>query len=188
MPADALPPDSTTAPREDEQFPGLQPPEPPFEVVLVSPEIPPNTGNVARLCACTGSRLHLVAPLGFSLSDKDLRRAGLDYWSHVHVRTWGSFEELETALDLQGAGRDRLHLFTGRGRVTHVEARLRPGALLVFGRESRGLPEALLERYEDRTVRLPMVPGRRSLNLAGSVAVAVYEGLRQVDAFGSSVS
>jgi len=186
MPAPSPPPDlaggaSALSPPEDR--PDLRPPDPPFEVVLVSPEIPPNTGNVARLCACTGSRLHLVAPLGFSLTDKDLRRAGLDYWSHVHVRTWGSFEELETALDLPGEGRCRLHLFTARGRVTHVASKLRAGDLLVFGRESRGLPEALLEKYAERTVRLPMLQGRRSLNLAGSVGVAVYEGLRQVGAF-----
>lgn len=161
----------------------LVPPTPPLEVVLVAPEIPPNTGNVARLCACTGSRLHLVAPIGFSLADKDLRRAGLDYWAHVHARTWRSFEELEETLDLAGAGRARLHLFAARGARTHVEAGFRPGALLVFGRESRGLPPALLERYADRTVSLPMLPDRRSLNLAAAAAVAVYEALRQVDAF-----
>jgi tRNA (cytidine/uridine-2'-O-)-methyltransferase len=163
----------------------LQPPDPPFEVVLVAPEIPPNTGNVARLCACTGARLHLVAPLGFSLTDKDLRRAGLDYWEHVYARTWASFEEFESAFDLAGAGRDRLHLFAGRGGRTHVEANFQPGALLVFGRESRGLPVELLERYADRTVRLPMLPGRRSLNLSSSASIAVYEALRQVGAFHS---
>lgn len=166
-------------------IPALVPPVPPLEVVLVAPEIPPNTGNVARLCACTGSRLHLVAPLGFSLTDKDLRRAGLDYWSHVHVRTWGSFEELEAARDLGGAGRGAVHLFSSAGVRTHVEARFRPGDLLVFGRESRGLPPELLERYSDRTVRLPMLDGRRSLNLASSAAIGVYEALRQIDAFSS---
>jgi tRNA (cytidine/uridine-2'-O-)-methyltransferase len=158
-------------------------PVPPLEVVLVAPEIPPNTGNVARLCACTGSRLHLVAPLGFSLTDKDLRRAGLDYWSHVHVRTWGSFEELEAARDLLGAGRESVHLFSSGGVRTHVEARFRPGDLLVFGRESRGLPPEVLARYQDRTVRLPMIEGRRSLNLASSAAIGVYEALRQIGAF-----
>jgi len=155
----------------------------PLEVVLVAPEIPPNTGNVARLCACTGSMLHLVAPIGFSLADKDLRRAGLDYWDSVHVQTWESFEELEAAYDLAGAGRERLFLFAARGKSTHVQAAYPPGALLVFGRESRGLPEEILSRYEDRTVRLPMIPGRRSLNLSSSAAVAVYEALRQLGAF-----
>lgn len=155
---------------------------PPFEVVLVAPEIPPNTGNVARLCACTGARLHLVCPLGFSLTDKDLRRAGLDYWDRVHARTWESWEELEAAYDLTGAGRQRLHLFTARAAHTHTSAGFRPGDLLVFGRESRGLPEPLLERYADRTVALPMLPGSRSLNLSTSAGIAVYEALRQVGA------
>jgi tRNA (cytidine/uridine-2'-O-)-methyltransferase len=163
----------------------LAPPVP-LEVVLVAPEIPPNTGNVARLCACTGSRLHLVAPLGFSLGDRDLRRAGLDYWEHVHARTWASFEEFEEAHELAGAGRRRLHLFGARGPRSHVEAGFAPGDLLVFGRESRGLPPELLARYPDRVVSLPMLPGRRSLNLATAAAVAVYEALRQVGAFPSS--
>jgi tRNA (cytidine/uridine-2'-O-)-methyltransferase len=154
-------------------------PEPPLEVVLVSPEIPPNTGNVARLCACTGSRLHLVAPLGFSLTDKDLRRAGLDYWSQVHAQTWSSFEELEAQRDL----RSTAHFFSSQGHRTHLDAQYRPGDLLVFGRESRGLPPDVLERYSDRTVRLPMMPGQRSLNLASSAAIGVYEALRQVGAF-----
>lgn len=157
----------------------LLPPTPPFEVVLVEPEIPPNTGNVARLCACTGSRLHLVAPLGFSLGDKDLRRAGLDYWEDVHVRTWGSFEEFEEAFDLQGAGRERLHLFTAQAAARHVDAGFRAGGLLVFGRESRGLPTRVLDRYPDRTVAMPMLAGRRSLNLSATVAVGVYEAIRQ---------
>lgn len=157
----------------------LEPVTPPFELVLVEPEIPPNTGNVARLCACTGARLHLVCPLGFSLTDKDLRRAGLDYWDRVHARTWESLDEFETAYDLAGKGRERVHLFTANAARTHWEARFRPGDVLVFGRESRGLPEPLLERYADRTVALPMIPGSRSLNLASSAAVALYEALRQ---------
>jgi tRNA (cytidine/uridine-2'-O-)-methyltransferase len=155
----------------------------PLEVVLVAPEIPPNTGNVARLCACTGSRLHLVAPLGFSLTDKDLRRAGLDYWDQVHVRTWASLEDFEAGFDLAGAGRGRVHLFSGRAAKTHVAAGFRAGDVLVFGRESRGLPDDFLARYADRTVALPMVAGARSLNLSSSAAVAVYEALRQTGRF-----
>lgn len=147
--------------------------------MLFEPEIPPNTGNVARLCACTGSRLHLVAPLGFSLGDKDLRRAGLDYWDDVHVRTWGSFEELEEAFDFRGEGRARLHLFTAKAARRHVEAGFRAGDVLVFGRESRGLPARVLDRYPDRTVALPMMEGRRSLNLSATAAVGVYEAMRQ---------
>lgn len=159
-------------------------PSPPLEVVLVRPEIPPNTGNVARLCACTGARLHLVCPLGFSLDDKDLRRAGLDYWEHVHARTWGSLAEFEEAFDLAGAGRERLHLFTAQAARTHVNAGFRAGDLLVFGSESRGLPKEFLERYPERTVGLPMLGGRRSLNLAATAAVGVYEALRQVGSVG----
>jgi tRNA (cytidine/uridine-2'-O-)-methyltransferase len=171
------------APEPDATDSGFRPLQPPLEVVLVAPEIPPNTGNVARLCACTGSRLHLVAPLGFSLTDKDLRRAGLDYWSHVYARTWESFEEFESAHDLGGAGRGRLHLFAAKGQRKHIDASFHAGDILVFGRESRGLPASLIERYVDRTVRLPMMPGRRSLNLAASAAVGVYEALRQAGAF-----
>jgi tRNA (cytidine/uridine-2'-O-)-methyltransferase len=166
----------------------LSPVSPPFELVLVEPEIPPNTGNVARLCACTGARLHLVCPLGFSLTDKDLRRAGLDYWDRVHARTWGDWAEFEAAHDLAGAGRQRLHLFTASAAKSHVEAAFAPGDLLVFGRESRGLPEALLERYADRTVALPMMPGSRSLNLSSSASIALYEALRQTGAFAAAAT
>lgn len=161
----------------------LKPPPSPLQIVLVSPEIPPNTGNVARLCACTGSRLHLVAPLGFSLGDRDLRRAGLDYWDQVHAETWESLDAFEAAHDLSGRGRERVHLFSAGGVRNHIEARYQPGDLLVFGRESRGLPSPFLERYADRTVALPMLAGRRSLNLSSSAAVATYEALRQLGAF-----
>jgi tRNA (cytidine/uridine-2'-O-)-methyltransferase len=167
-------------------LPDLVPPTPPLELVLVAPEIPPNTGNVARLCACTGSKLHLIAPLGFSLTDKDLRRAGLDYWSHVYVRTWGSFEEFEEGFDLAGPGRGRIHLFASGGTKIHTEAAFKPGDVLIFGRESRGLPQPVLDRYSDRIVRLPMLPGRRSLNLSSSAAIATYEALRQCGAFRAS--
>src|SRR5437868_14145212 len=103
-----------------------------LSVVLVEPKIPPNTGNVARLCAVTGSRLHLVAPLGFRIDDKDLRRAGLDYWDKVHAATWSSFDEL---LESEKPARDRLHLFTGRGKTGLWEAHFRPGDFLVLGDE-----------------------------------------------------
>jgi len=158
--------------------------EPPLEVVLVHPEIPPNTGNVARLCACTGARLHLVAPIGFPLSDRDLRRGGLDYWDRAALRTWGTWDEWAQAFEAQGAGRTRMHLFTAAAPRSHVEADFRPGDRLVFGCESRGLPAAVLETFGDRTVALPMLPGRRSLNLSSSVAAALYEALRRCGAFG----
>lgn len=160
----------------------LSPPNPPLEIVLVSPEIPPNTGNIARLCAVTGSRLHLVAPLGFGLSDKDLRRAGLDYWESVHVATWENFEAFEEAM-LQGEGRRRAWFFAANAAASHLQADFVPGSLLIFGRESRGLPKEILARYADRTVGLPMLEGRRSLNLSTAAGIAVYEALRQVGAF-----
>ncbi len=150
-----------------------------MHVVLVQPQIPPNTGNVARLCAVTGSRLHLIAPLGFSLDDKHLRRAGLDYWDKVHASTHASFEEL---LADEGVARDRLHLFTARARRTLWQTRFRAGDFLVLGEEARGLPDEVLERYADRTVRVPMIgnPTARSLNLSTCTGIVLYEALRQV--------
>jgi tRNA (cytidine/uridine-2'-O-)-methyltransferase len=155
-------------------MPPLPEPSLPFEVVLHRPEIPPNTGNVARMCACTGSRLHLVTPLGFSIDDAQLKRAGLDYWPQVFARTYASFEEVLEAMPDRG-----VHLFTAAAPRTLWEVALRPGDLLVFGSESVGLPEAILGRWPERQVAIPMRPGRRSLNLSAAAAVAVYEGLRQ---------
>jgi len=150
-----------------------------LNVVLVEPKIPPNTGNVARLCAVTGSRLHLVAPLGFRIDDKDLRRAGLDYWDKVHAATWSSFDELLAA---EAVGEERLHLFSGRGGTGLWQARFSPGDYLVLGDEVDGLPEALLERFAARRVRVPMIrePSARSLNLSTCTGIAVYEALRQI--------
>jgi tRNA (cytidine/uridine-2'-O-)-methyltransferase len=158
----------------------LEAPAAPLNVVLVEPKIPPNTGNVARLCAVTGSRLHLVAPLGFRVDDKDLRRAGLDYWDKVHAATWGSFDEL---LASERVAAERLHLFTGRGRTGLWQARFRPGDFLVLGDEVSGLPEALLDRFSAQTVRVPMIaePSARSLNLSTCTGIAVYEALRQIN-------
>ncbi len=156
----------------------------PLNVVLVHPLIPPNTGNVARLCAVTASRLHLVAPLGFSLDEKHLRRAGLDYWDKVHAATWASFDEL-IAEEKVEAG--RLHLFTGRASPaarTLWQARFSPGDWLVFGEEARGLPDEILSRFAERHVRVPMIaePSARSLNLSTCAGIAVYEALRQSSA------
>ena len=150
-------------------------------MVLVHPQIPPNTGNIARLCAVTGTRLHLIAPLGFRVTDKDLRRAGLDYWDKVHAATWGSFDELCAAEQLEAG---RVHLFTGRTSSTSRslwQARFRPGDWLVFGEEARGLPDAVLERFAAGWVRVPMIaePSARSLNLSTCAGIAVYEALRQ---------
>jgi len=150
-----------------------------LNVVLVEPKIPPNTGNVARLCAVTGSRLHLVAPLGFRIDDKDLRRAGLDYWDKVFAALWGSFDELLAA---EKPAIDRLHLFTGRAETPLWEARFRAGDFLVLGDEVNGLPPELLDRFAERRVRVPMIenPSARSLNLSTCAGIAVYEALRQI--------
>jgi tRNA (cytidine/uridine-2'-O-)-methyltransferase len=150
-----------------------------LNVVLVEPKIPPNTGNVARLCAVTGSRLHLIAPLGFRIDDKDLRRAGLDYWDKVHAATWSSFDEL---LEGENVPAVRLHLFTGHGVTTLWQARFAPGDYLIMGDEVGGLPPEVLDRFPARQVRVPMIPepSARSLNLSTCTGIAVYEALRQI--------
>jgi tRNA (cytidine/uridine-2'-O-)-methyltransferase len=153
-------------------MPVLTPVDPPLQVVLVSPQIPPNTGNVVRTCAVTGCALHLVGPLGFSLEERALRRAGLDYWSEVAPvvhRDWAEFE----AGALRGQTQ-KLHLFTARAPRALVEARFAPGDFLVFGQEALGLPPALLAAWPHRQVAIPMRPAARSLNLAVAVGVAVY--------------
>lgn len=140
----------------------------------MEPEIPPNTGNVSRTCVVTGSRLHLVRPLGFSLEDRYLRRAGLDYWPGLDLAVHDSWAQC-----LEALGGRRLWLFTGRGGRPHVGVPFGREDALVFGRESTGLPDAIREAYPTRLVRLPMLPGWRSLNLSNAVAIAVYEALRQ---------
>jgi tRNA (cytidine/uridine-2'-O-)-methyltransferase len=146
-----------------------------LQIVLVEPEIPPNTGNIARLCAATGTFLHLVEPLGFELSDKTLKRAGMDYWAHVQWKTWPSFENLRAA---HPAG--RFHLFTTKTKKSYWDARFQDGDFLVFGRETKGLPEALLAQYPTDCLGVPMPnPHIRSLNLATTAGIALYEALRQ---------
>ena len=145
-----------------------------FHVVLVEPEIPQNAGNIARTCAATGCVLHLVKPLGFEISDKYLKRAGLDYWDQVEVKIHENFEEVETLLT--GA---KFHFFTTKARMSYADASFQEGDVLVFGKETRGLPEELLVSRPESCVRIPMIGETRSLNLSNSVAIAVYEGLRQ---------
>jgi len=146
-----------------------------FEIVLVEPEIPPNTGNVIRLSANTGCRLHLVRPLGFDLSDKNLRRAGLDYHEYTELRVHDDWPALRAAL----AGR-RLFAFTSKGSRLLGTAVFQPGDGFVFGPETRGLSAEILAEFdEDRRLRLPMRPGSRSLNLSNAVAVTVFEAWRQ---------
>lgn len=146
----------------------------PLNIVLVEPEIPQNTGNIARTCACTGARLHLVEPMGFRLSQKNLARAGCDYWDEVDIVRWPCAAAFFEACD-----GEELHLFTGHAARSFAEAAYGEGAYLVFGRESRGLDREVIDERAERCVRIPMRDGLRSLNLSNAVAVAAYEALRQ---------
>jgi tRNA (cytidine/uridine-2'-O-)-methyltransferase len=159
-------------------MPSLVPPDPPLQVVLVAPQIPPNTGNVARTCAVTGSRLHLVGPLGFSLDEKTLRRAGLDYWASVEPEVYPSWRDFEQR-SLVGRP-ERLHLFSGRSERSLFDVTFTAGDFLVFGSEALGLPPALLDAFPDRCVGIPLVPGQRSLNLATAAGIGLYAALRQL--------
>jgi tRNA (cytidine/uridine-2'-O-)-methyltransferase len=145
-----------------------------FNVVLIEPEIPPNTGNIGRLCLATGSTLHLVKPLGFSIDDRTLLRAGLDYWKEVDVRLWDSFEDLRQAQPADV----RLFFLTTKSDRAYCEVRFQPGDFLVFGRETRGLPETTLAAHPERLLTIPM-QGTRSLNLATAVAIVLFEAVRQ---------
>jgi tRNA (cytidine/uridine-2'-O-)-methyltransferase len=145
-----------------------------FNVVLVEPEIPPNTGNVGRLCLATSSVLHLVEPLGFSLEDRQLKRAGLDYWGEVELRTWNSFDQLQRQ---QPTDTRYFFVTTKSGRVYYDTKFLR-GDFLVFGRETKGLPESLLRANIENCITIPM-QGTRSLNLATAVAIVLFEAFRQ---------
>ena len=153
-----------------------------LHVVLVEPEIAANAGAIGRTCVAAGARLWLVRPLGFHLDDRHRRRAGLDYWEHLDWRVVDSWDEVVAAL-----GAERLWLFSTRAERTYLEARYRRGDALVFGAESRGLPERLLARHADRSVRIPIRPEARSLNLANAVAIGLFEALRQVEAAGPAL-
>ena len=147
-----------------------------LNIVLVEPEIPQNCGNIARTCAATHSVLHLIRPLGFDLSEKAVRRAGLDYWSSVDVRVYENLEDFFA----KNTVREMWCLSTKAPRC-YTEASYSDGCFLFFGKESKGLPEEFLEEHRQETVRIPMLPGIRSLNLSNSVTVTVYEALRQLD-------
>jgi len=146
-----------------------------FNVILFQPEIPPNTGNIIRLCANTGARLHLIRPLGFDLDDKQLKRAGLDYHEYASLQVHDSLQEC-----LQSLPQSRIFAFTTKGSHPFHEVQYRKDDALLFGPESRGLPSEVLESLApEQRLRLPMLPGNRSLNLSNTVAVAVYEAWRQ---------
>jgi tRNA (cytidine/uridine-2'-O-)-methyltransferase len=144
-----------------------------FNVVLVEPEIPPNTGNVGRLCLATRSTLHLVGPLGFSLDDRHLKRAGLDYWDEVDVEEWSSLDELQ-----QANASARFFYLTTKAKLPYFEVTFRPRDFLVFGRETKGLPERVLDENRESCITIPM-HGTRSLNLATAVAIVLFEAVRQ---------
>ncbi|MBE6996090.1 MAG: tRNA (cytidine(34)-2'-O)-methyltransferase [Ruminococcaceae bacterium] len=147
-----------------------------LNIVLVEPEIPQNCGNIARTCAATGSRLHLVRPLGFDISEKAVKRAGLDYWPLVEVC---DYENLEELFRLHPEAAEQAWLTTTKAPRSYQEAQFTPDCWLFFGKETAGLPMDFRERFRDRCIRLPMVSEARSLNLSNTVAVCVYEALRQ---------
>lgn len=143
-------------------------------IVLVEPEIPQNTGNVVRTAVATRSAVHLVRPLGFEVTDKHLKRAGLDYWKDAEIYYYDGFDEI-----LNKYPDRNFYYFTTKGRRTYTELEYKDGDFLVFGKESRGLPESLLKAHYENAVRIPMFSDTRSLNLGNSVAIAVYEFYRQ---------
>jgi tRNA (cytidine/uridine-2'-O-)-methyltransferase len=151
-------------------------PNPPLNIVLVEPEIPQNTGNIARLCAATGSPLHLVGPLGFHITSSRLRRAGLDYWESVTLTRYAGWEEYE------GSKGGRRWFFSTKGQISYTGVEYKPGDALIFGSETKGLPGELLAANADRVLTIPMqVEHVRSLNLANTVSIVLYEALRQLN-------
>ncbi|MCP3931655.1 MAG: tRNA (cytidine(34)-2'-O)-methyltransferase [Bacteroidetes bacterium] len=147
----------------------------PFNIVLVEPEIPPNTGSIARLCGATNSILHLVHPLGFSTDNKHLKRAGLDYWHTVTIVHWKNYEEF-----LKGQDENTLYFFSTKVSTPYTHVQFQPGDYLIFGKETKGLDNKILKLYHDRCLTLPMVNTNiRSLNLAMTVGIVVYEAIRQ---------
>lgn len=148
---------------------------PPFHIVLIEPEIPPNTGNIARLCGATGTTLHLVGKLGFSIDNKQLRRAGLDYWEAVDVQRWEDLAELQEAFP-----EGRFWYTSKKADKSYTQASYQPGDFLVFGKETFGLPEELLQNNREQAIRIPIQsPVVRSLNLSTAAGIVLYEALRQ---------
>ena len=145
-----------------------------MHIVLYEPEIPSNTGNIGRSCAVTGSSLHLIEPLGFKTDDKSLKRAGLDYWKDINVYYYKNFEEF-----LEKNPQAKCYFLSTKGEHFYSDVVYTEEDFLVFGPETRGLPETLLEKYQDRVVKIPMGENLRSLNLSNAVAIVIYEGLRQ---------
>lgn len=150
-----------------------------LNIVLVEPEIPQNTGNIARTCACTNTRLHLVRPFGFEISDRTVKRAGLDYWDKVEIFYYDSLDEF-----MEKHSGEVMYYATTKAKRAYVDVEYPDGAYILFGKETKGLPESLIYGDYERAVRIPMYGALRSLNLANSVAIVLYEALRQNDFFG----
>lgn len=147
-----------------------------MNIVLYQPEIPPNTGNIARTCACTGVSLHLIKPLGFSTDEKALRRAGLDYWDMLDVCYYDNFAELE-----EKYSNHNFYFATKFATRSYTDVEYKKNDFLIFGRETAGLPEEITDKYQESCIRIPMLTDARSLNLANSVSIILYEALRQID-------
>lgn len=147
-----------------------------FNIVLLEPEIPANTGNIGRTCVATGTRLHLIEPLGFRLSEKNLKRAGMDYWPQLDVTTYVNYEDF-----LKKNPGARPYMATTKGPRVYTEAQFEPDCYIMFGKESAGIPEEILLENQERAIRIPMLGDTRSLNLSNSVAIVLYEALRQND-------
>ena len=150
-----------------------------LHVVLIEPEIPQNTGNIARLCVATGSRLHLVGPLGFSIDEKAVKRAGMDYWVRLDLKVWGTFGELERIHPYS-----RFFFLSSKAKRAYWKESYSDGDFLVFGRETKSLPSSLLAAHPDSSLTIPMTEGTRSINLATSAGIVLYEALRQLDLAG----
>jgi len=149
----------------------------PFHIVLVEPEIPPNTGNIARLCGATGTVLHLVGKLGFSTDDRYLKRAGLDYWSEVDIHYWTDLETLQESFP-----EGRFVYTSKKATQSYLTLQFQAGDFIVFGKETKGLPDALIEAHPETAVRIPIIGRVRSLNLSTSAGIVLYEALRQTGA------
>ena len=147
-----------------------------FNIVLLEPEIPANTGNIGRTCVATGTRLHLIEPLGFRLSEKELKRAGMDYWPQLDVTTYVNYEDF-----LRKNPGARPYMATTKGPKIYTETQFEPDCYIMFGKESAGIPEEILLENQERAIRIPMLGDTRSLNLSNSVAIVLYEALRQND-------
>lgn len=145
-----------------------------INIVLVEPEIPQNTGNIVRTCAATGARLHIVKPMGFEIDDKKLKRAGLDYWHFLNIQY---YENLDDFFEQNQDG--RFFYLSSKGTASYTDVEFKDGDFLLFGKETKGLPEKLLIEHPERSIRIPMISDARCLNLSNSVAIVVYEALRQ---------